>query len=254
MGKLEGKVAIITGGTSGQGRAIAELFAEEGASVVIGGRDDERGREVVDGIREKGARAEFVAGDIKTIDASRALIEKAVETFGGVDILVPNAGVLGLGSITELTPEEWHETVAVNLHAVYYMLHLGIPELLKRDGGTIVVNGSIAAYKGFPNHPAYCASKGALVALVKQVALDYGPSVRVNLLCPGPVDTPFIHRSAVAFPDPEKVVRETGERVPLERLGLPVDIAKASLFLASDDSSWITGSAITIDGGALCGG
>ena len=254
MGKLENKVAIITGGTSGMGRKIAELFAGEGASVVIGGRDSRRGGEVVDTIRRQGGKAEFVCGDITSIETARALIDCAKRIYGGIDILVPNAGKLGLGSITGLEPDEWHDTLAVNLDSVYYLLHLGIPELLARGGGTIVVNGSIAAYKGFPNHAAYCASKGALVALVKQVALDYGPDVRINLICPGPVDTPFIHRSAIAFPDPAEAVRQAGERVPLKRLGLPDDIAKAALFLASDESSWITGSSLVIDGGALCGG
>jgi len=252
MGKLDGKTAIVTGGTSGMGRGIAELFAGEGASVVLGGRDENRGAEVVGGIREKGGRAEFVPGDVTSLETNRSLIERAKETFGGIDILVPNAGLLGLSPVAELPPHVWHETIATNLHAVYYILHLGIPELLKRGGGSIVVNGSIAAFKVFPNHAAYCASKGALVALVKQVALDYGPSVRINLLCPGPVDTPLIHASVKAFPNPDEIIRETAEGLPLKRLGTPGDIARAALFLVSEDSSWITGATLVIDGGKLC--
>lgn len=254
MGKLEGKTAIVTGATSGMGRAIAELFAGEGASVIVGGRDQERGAGVVDGIIASGGRAEFVSGDVKTIETNRLLIEKAVELFGGVDVLVPNAGLLGLASITELEPELWHDTVATNLDAVYYMLHLGIPELQKCGGGTIVVNGSIAAFKVFPNHAAYCASKGALVALVKQVALDYGPGIRINLLCPGPVDTPLIHSSAAAFPNPDEIIQQTADSVPMKRLGLPEDIARAALYLACDDSAWVTGSSLVIDGGKICSG
>jgi len=254
MGKLDGRIAIVTGGTSGMGRGIAELFAREGASVIVGGRDTERGNEVIGIIRNNGGTAEFVPGDVTDIETNRALITRAVEAFGGVDILVPNAGLLGLASITELEPALWHETVATNLHAVYYLLHLGIPELQKRGGGVIVVNGSVAAFKVFPNHAAYCASKGALVALVKQVALDYGPSIRINLMCPGPVDTPLIHASAVAFPNPDEIIRETAEGVPMKRLGTPEDIAKAALFLASDDSSWITGATLAVDGGKLCSG
>ena len=225
-----------------------------GASVVVGGRDPERGKDVVGGIVAGGGHAVFVSGDVTSIDTNRELLESAAESFGGVDILVPNAGLLGLASITELDPDLWHETVATNLDAVYYMLHLGIPELRKRGGGTIVVNGSVAAFKVFPNHAAYCASKGALVALVKQVALDYGSSVRINLMCPGPVDTPLIHASAAAFPDPGSIIRETAEGVPMKRLGTPEDIAKAALFLASDDSSWVTGSVLVVDGGKLCSG
>jgi NAD(P)-dependent dehydrogenase (short-subunit alcohol dehydrogenase family) len=123
--------------------------------------------------------------------------------------------------------------------------------MLARGGGSIVINGSIAAMKAFPNHPAYCASKGALVPLVKQLALDYGPRIRANLMCPGPVDTPLLWDSAKAFPDPAVAVQNAGNRTALKRLGQPADIASLALFLASDDSSWITGTAFTIDGGAL---
>ncbi len=254
MGKMTDKVAIVTGATSGMGEGIAELFAKEGASVVVGGRNAQRGAEVVGRIEAAGGKAVFAASDIKTLDGNKVLLDAALSNFGGVDILVPNAGLLGLASIAELEPKLWHDTVATNLDAVYYLLHLGIPELQKRGGGTIVVNGSVAAFKVFPNHAAYCASKGALVALVKQVALDYGPSIRINLMCPGPVDTPLIHDSTKAFPNPEKIIEDTANGVPMKRLGLPEDIAKAALFLASDDSSWVTGSSLVIDGGKLCSG
>jgi len=252
MRKLEHKVAIVTGATIGMGWAIAERFAREGAAIVAGGRDDERGRALLERIRGEGGRAEFVAGDIGTLEANAALVERAQAAFGGVDILVANAGVLGIGSVTEVPVETWHQTLATNLHAVFYLCRLGIPALQARGGGTIVINGSIAALKAFPNHPAYCASKGALVPLVKQLALDYGPTIRANLMCPGPVDTPLLWDSARAFPDPAAAVANAGARTALRRLGLPSDIANLALFLASEDSSWITGSAFTVDGGALC--
>ena len=251
MKKLENKVAIVTGATIGMGQAIAERFAREGAAVVCGGRDPERGKAVVDGIRSAGGRAELVTGNIGTYEANQALVACAKEAFGGLDILVPNAGILGIGSVTEVSLATWHETIATNLHAVFYLCRAGIPEMLARGGGAIVVNGSIAAMKAFPNHPAYCASKGALVPLVKQLALDYGPKIRANLMCPGPVDTPLLWDSAKAFPDPAVAVQNAGARTALKRLGLPADIANLALFLASDDSAWITGSAFTIDGGAL---
>ena len=164
MGKLDGKIAIVTGGTSGMGRGIAELLAAEGAAVVIGGRDAERGREVVDGIAARGGRALFVDGDIAEMETNQRLVDAAVERFGGVSILVPNAGILGLSGVLDGTLEVWDRTIAVNLHAVYYLIKLAAPIMLAGGGGSIVVNGSIAAYKGFPNHPAYCASKGALAA------------------------------------------------------------------------------------------
>ena len=120
-------------------------------------------------------------------------------------------------------------------------------------GGSVVVVSSIAALKGFPNHAAYCASKGALVALVRQVAIDYGPKIRVNALCPGPVDTPLIWESAVAFPDPAKAVAAAGARTLLRRLGRPEDVARAALYLASSDSEWVTGTTLTVDGGVMTG-
>ncbi|MDA2927132.1 glucose 1-dehydrogenase [Acidobacteria bacterium AH-259-G07] len=250
-GKLDGKVAIVTGGTSGMGKAIAALFAEEGASVVIGGRDKERGGAVVREMRSAGGQVEFVAGDIETYEANEQLVRTAVEAFGGVDVLVANAGILGLGSVTDVSLETWHTTIAANLHSVFYLLRLGIPEMQKREGGTVVINGSISAYKGFPNHAAYCASKGALLPLVKQVAIDYSPSIRINILCPGPVDTPLLWNSAQAFPKPEKAVFDAAEQILLKRLGTPRDVAKAALFLACSDSEWITGAALTIDGGIM---
>jgi NAD(P)-dependent dehydrogenase (short-subunit alcohol dehydrogenase family) len=122
-----------------------------------------------------------------------------------------------------------------------------------RGGGAIVLVSSIAAFKGFPNHAAYCASKGAVVSLVRQVAIDCGPKVRINALCPGPVDTPLIWDSAVAFPDPARAVAAVGERTLMKRLGAPEDVARAALYLASDDSAWVTGTALTVDGGIMTG-
>jgi NAD(P)-dependent dehydrogenase (short-subunit alcohol dehydrogenase family) len=251
VGRLSGKVAIVTGATSGMGRAIAETFAAEGASVVAGGRDQGRGRSVVEAVSARGGQIRFVRSDVATLEGNDALVREARDAFGRIDVLVANAGQLGLGSVTEVPIETWHATLATNLHAVFYLCRLGIPELLKGGGGSVVVNGSIAAFKGLPNHAAYCASKGALVPFVKQIAREYGPSVRANLVCPGPVDTPLIWDSARAFPVPSEAVQAAGANTALKRLGRPEDVAKLVAFLASDESSWMTGSAITIDGGAI---
>jgi NAD(P)-dependent dehydrogenase (short-subunit alcohol dehydrogenase family) len=253
MKKLTNKTAIITGGTSGMGKATALLFAAEGAAVVISGRDEERGKEVAASITDEGGKAVFVPGDISTYASNEALVHAALENFGGLDIIFPNAGMLGLASITEVSLDTWHQTINTNLNAVFYLIKLAIPEMLKGEGGSIVVNASIAATKAFPNHAAYCASKGALIPLVKQIALDYGPAIRANVICPGPVDTPLIWESAQAFPEPEKAVQKAGQRVPMQRLGQPEDIAKMALFLASEDAAWITGSVFTVDGGATTG-
>ncbi len=247
--KLAGKVAIITGATRGMGRAIALRFAREGAAVVAAGRDAFRGKGLVEEITQAGGRAELVLGDIGEEVINRRLVETALQRFGRLDILVPNAGMLGLGSVVETPPELWHQTLATNLHSVYYLLHYGLPPMLSGDGGTVVAVGSIAAFKGFPNHAAYCASKGALIPLIRQVAADYGPRVRANIVCPGPVDTPLIWESAAAFPDPASAVADAARATLLGRLGSPEDIASAVLFLASDESAWITGAVLTVDGG-----
>jgi NAD(P)-dependent dehydrogenase (short-subunit alcohol dehydrogenase family) len=251
-GKLAEKVAVITGATQGMGEGIALLFAQEGANLVLSGRDAERGQRILERVQALGGRAEFVAGDIAHFETNQALVDRALERFGRLDVLVPNAGQLGLGSVTDVSLETWHETIAVNLHAVFYLCRAGLPALRASQAGSIVVNGSIAAFRAFPNHPAYCAAKAGLVGLVRQIALDYGPEVRANVMCPGPVDTPLIWDSARAFPDPEAAVQKAAERTLLKRLGTPLDVAKLALFLASSDSPWCTGAVFTIDGGALC--
>lgn len=253
MARLQGKAAIVTGATSGMGRAAALLFAQEGAAVVASGRDLARGRALVDEIRAGGGRAEFVPGDVSLQETNERLVGESLRTFGGVDTVLACAGMLGLGSATDVPVETWRRALAVNLDAVFYLMRAALPALAERGGGSIVVVGSIAAFKGFPNHAAYCASKGALVALVRQVAVDYGPRVRVNLLCPGPVDTPLIWESAAAFPNPSEAVADAGKRTVLKRLGLPEDIARAALFLASGESGWVTGTTLTVDGGIMTG-
>jgi NAD(P)-dependent dehydrogenase (short-subunit alcohol dehydrogenase family) len=253
MSRLKGRTAIITGATSGMGRATALLFAREGAAVVASGRNEGRGRTLVEEIRGGGGRVEFVPGDVSLPETSDRLVERCGRAFGSVDTIVCFAGMLGLGSVTGVPLGTWRQTLAVNLDAIFYLLRSGLPVMKARGGGSVVVGGSIAALKGFPNHAAYCASKGALLALVRQVAIDYGPDVRINLLCPGPVDTPLIWESAAAFPDPSQAVADVAQRTLLKRLGSPDDIARAALFLASDESGWTTGASLTIDGGIMTG-
>jgi NAD(P)-dependent dehydrogenase (short-subunit alcohol dehydrogenase family) len=252
-GRLRDQTAIVTGATSGMGRAIALLFAREGAAVVGNGRDGERGAKLVEEIVGQGGRAAFVPGDVTEAETNDRLVAECQRLFARVDIAVANAGVLGLGSITDLPIDSWKRTLSVNLDAVFYLMRSAVPAMRAAGGGSIVVNASIAAFKAFPNHAAYCASKGAVVALVRQVAIDVGPTIRVNALCPGPVDTPLLWDSAVAFPDPSEAVAAAGRKTVLKRLGRPEDVARAALFLASSESDWITGSALTIDGGIMTG-
>ena len=252
--QMDGQVAIISGATSGMGKGIALLFAQEGAQVVVNGRNPDRGNAVVREIEENGGEAIFVQSDIARAGEVESLVQKTVNAFGKVTTLVPNAGVLGNGSVTELSLETWDKTLGINLNGVFYLCKYGIPELIKNGRGSIVINASIASYKGFPNHPAYCASKGALIPLAKNLALDYAKNkIRVNCICPGPVDTPLLWDSAQAFPNPETVVQEVGENTCIGRLGTSEDVAKLALFLATENAAWITGSAMTIDGGIMAG-
>ncbi|WP_288369762.1 SDR family oxidoreductase [uncultured Algoriphagus sp.] len=249
--KLQNRTFIITGATSGMGRAMALEFSKEGAKLILSGRNEKAAEELLSLLQTE---AYFLAGDVSDPGYNQRLVELALEKFGQMDGLLTNAGMLGLGSITDLPLVTWTQTFNVNLTSVFHLLKASLPHLQKSPNASVVINSSIAAFKSFPNHPAYCASKAGLVALAKQAAVDYAPHVRINCICPGPVDTPFIHASAVAFPDPAKAVENAGRNTLVQRLGEPEDIAKLALFIASDDASWITGSVYTIDGGILAKG
>lgn len=246
--KLEHKVAIITGATSGMGKAIASTFVTNGAKVILSGRDEVRGKALE---KDLGEQAIFIAGDVRNSAYNEQLVKSAIEHFGRLDILSMNAGILGLGSVTELPDEVWKNTMDTNLSSLFYLSKYAIPELQKNEGSSILINASIAAYKSFPNHPAYCASKAGSLALMRQMAVEYAPKIRVNAMCPGPVDTPLIWDSAKAFKEPSKAVENVANTTLLKRLGTPNDIANLALFLVSEEASWITGSAMTIDGGIL---
>jgi len=247
--KLESKTWIITGATSGMGRATAALFHAEGANVVLSGRDQERGEALLAELDPEGDRATLLCGDVAEEAVNARLVECAMERFGALDGAVLNAGMLGLGSVTEVDVDVWRQTMDVNLNSAFYLARHALPRLKESGAGALVLNASIAATKCFPNHPAYCASKAALVALGRQMALDYAPEVRVNSICPGPVDTPLIWDSAKAFEDPDEAVKAAGEATLAGRLGRPEDFARLALFLAGPESGWITGAAYTLDGG-----
>ncbi|MFT0714373.1 SDR family NAD(P)-dependent oxidoreductase [Flagellimonas lutimaris] len=245
--KLKDKVCIVTGATSGMGKAIAKGLSSEGASLVLSGRNQERGK----ALEESLDNAVFISGDITDPSYNKKLVDTALETYGKLDILSLNAGVLGLGNVQELPIDIWQNTINTNLSSIFYLCKYALPFLLKESQGNILINASIAAFKSFPNHPAYCASKAASVALMKQMAVDYAPKIRVNAICPGPVDTPLLWESAKAFENPETAVENAKRTTLLKRLGTPEDITKLVLFLVSDDSSWITGTTVTIDGGII---
>ena len=245
--KLENKVCIVTGATSGMGKAIAESYSDAGAQLILSGRNIQRGTALAKAL----TNAIFIAGDVSEPAYNTALVNAALDNFGKLDILSLNAGMLGLGEVIELSEVLWHKTLNVNLSAIYYLCKAAIPHLQKEKGSNILINASIAAYKSFPNHPAYCASKAGAVALIKQMAVEYAPEIRVNAICPGPVTTPLLQESATAFEDPNLALENAKNTTLLNRLGTPQDIAKLALFLASEDASWVTGTAMTIDGGIL---
>lgn len=248
--QLQNKTFIITGATSGMGKAIAIHFATAGANIVANGRDEQKGAQLLKELQAIHSSVRFIAGDVGQAASNEQLVQQTIAEFGQLDGIVTNAGTLGLGSVKDLDISDWHHTFDTNLHALFYLSKYAIPHLQKQ-GGVILANASIAAFKSFPNHPAYCASKAAVVSLVKQMALDYGPAIRVNAICPGPVDTPMIWDSAKAFPEPDKIVEQVANDTLMKRLGTPEDVAELALFLVSAKSSWMTGVAVTIDGGIM---
>ncbi|HET9589114.1 MAG TPA: glucose 1-dehydrogenase [Anaerolineales bacterium] len=254
MGKLSGKVAMITGATSGIGKATALLFAEEGAELVITGRRVELGKRLENEIRQRGGRCVFVETDhCQAGDCSRA-VERTLAEFGRVDILFNNAGIVTSGTAETTSEEVWNDTFAINVTAVWRMCKLVIPHMRKQGKGVIVNNGSdwsvVAGRDAFP----YIMSKGAVAMMTKAMALDYArENIRVNAVCPG--DTlveRWLEKGYFEGTDPvtmEEPMRESSEYIPMGRFGKPGEIAQAVLFLASDDSSFVTGHLLLVDGG-----
>lgn len=254
LGRLTGKVAIVTGADSGIGRATARLFAREGARVMC---NDiyETGRPRVDElIASEGGEAAFLLGDVKNPDDWRRLVAATLERFGGLDILVSNAGGGVKGKIHEYTDDQWDAIVKTNLYGLYHGVRAVLPHFQRTGQGNIVITASTHGLLGKPENPAYCASKAAMINLTRQLALDYGPEVRINRVCPGPINTPRVRGwpPEPTFPGgmtPEEQVENARSVQSLKRVGRPEEVAYAMLFLACDESSFITGHALVIDGG-----
>lgn len=252
--KLSNRVAIITGGTSGIGKATASLFAEEGADVVITGRRAELGQRVVEGIRQRGARGAFIQADHSQAGDCSRVVEQTLSEFGRVDILFNNAGIVTSGTAETTSDEVWNDTLAINVTAVWRMCKLVLPHMKLQGHGVIVNNGSdwsvVAGKDAFP----YIASKGAIGMMTKAMALDYArANIRVNAVCPGDtfVDR-WMEKGYFEGSDPvsiEEAMKESSAYIPMGRFGTPEEIAKAVLFLASDDSSFMTGHLLLVDGG-----
>jgi NAD(P)-dependent dehydrogenase (short-subunit alcohol dehydrogenase family) len=247
MKRLDGKVALITGGGTGIGAACARVFAEEGAAVVITGRRRDTLEQVVRELATSGTRALAVAGSVTDEAHVRTAVAQSVRAFGRLDILVNNAGVGAFGQrLHETDDTTWETMLAVNLTGAYRMIKAVVPEMIKAGGGSIVNVSSIASLVGIPLTAAYSASKGGLDALTRCVAVDYAPQrIRCNSVCPGLVETPM---AAGLLSDPQRL-KEVMAAYPLGRPGMPEEVARLVLYLASDESAWMTGAIIPLDGG-----
>ncbi|MEQ1793634.1 MAG: 3-oxoacyl-ACP reductase family protein [Nitrospira sp.] len=247
MNRLHGKVAVITGGNAGIGESVAKLFAEEGAAVVITGRRQSELDRVAREIVAKGGKACVVAGSVTDEAHAHAVVQQAIAQFGKVDVLVNNAGLGDFGKrLHEMDDAGWANVLDVNLTGVFRMTRAVIPQMLKRNSGAIVNISSIASLVGIPMLSAYAASKGALDALTRSIAIDYASDgIRCNVVNPGLIDTPM---AAPLMANPEQL-ESILSHYPIRRAGKPEEVASMVLYLASDESAWVTGGTFRIDGG-----
>ena len=244
--RLKDKVAIITGGGSGIGRATAELFASEGARVVVADFNSTAAKEVAQAIQNAGCQAVSVSVDVSEPAQAQRMVDVALETYRGIDILFNGAGILARGTALDTDEKTWNRVMAVNLNGTFWCCKAVLPHLIKRGGGSIInVSSSTGAHDAKGNTVAYVTSKGGVTLMTKAMAIDHAKAkVRVNAICPGPTDTPMLR--SVLSPAEMDAFAAT---FPMGRLGRPEELAYAALFLASDESSFVTGAMLAVDGG-----
>jgi NAD(P)-dependent dehydrogenase (short-subunit alcohol dehydrogenase family) len=249
MGRLDGKVALVTGGASGMGMVASRLFASEGARVVLTDVADEAGASVAEEITVAGGEATYVHADVSREADARQMVQAAVERFGALDVLYNNAGVMLAddGSVDSTDESIWDRTLAINVKGVAFGCKFGIPAMIDSGGGSIINVASFVAWMGAAtSQTAYTASKGAVLSMTREIAVEYARrGIRCNALCPGPIDTPLL---AELLSEPARRQRRF-VHIPMGRLGQAEELAKAALFLASDDSSYMTGASLVVDGG-----
>ena len=244
MRRLEGKVAIVTGSTSGMGRATAVLFAHEGAKVVVTGRNEERAKAVVDQIKSEGNEAMYVIVDTSNVEDAKILVDKTIASYGTVDVLFNNAGTLSLTALQNVSLEEWNQVMNVNVTSSLYLTQLVAPIMKAKGKGVIINTSSVAGFGAHHGFAAYVTSKHAMNGLTKSMAWELGPEIRVNAIAPGAIHTAMV--DSIGGP---AVLQGMIDGCPMKRVGQPEDIAKVALFLATDDSSFIDGQIIKVDGG-----
>ena len=250
--ELQGKVALVTGGTSGIGRESAVLFAKSGAKLVVAGRRELEGKETIDLIRAAGSDGIFVKTDVSQAAEVQALLQKTAEKFGRLDIAFNNAGIEGsLNPITEQSEEDWDRTIDINLKGTWLCLKYEIQQMLKQGGGGAIVNmASVAGLIGSPGFATYCASKHGVMGLTKSAALETARSgIRINVVCPAVIETAMAER---AFADPQ-IQNYFRSLHPIGRFGTPTEIAEAVVWMCSADASFMTGQSLVLDGGLLAG-
>lgn len=258
-GRVSGKIAIVTGAAKGVGRQIAFTLAEQGASVVCADLDGEGAQTAASTIAGRGGKALGIRADITSEVSIAELVNAVVTTFGGIDVVVNNAGLGAPGTVEETTDAEWHQIMDTNVKAIYLLTRAALPYLRQSKGASIVNIGSGLGVRPGEGWAVYGASKGAVVKFTGFLALDHAKDgVRVNCVCPGMIDTDLSRANRQVHAQKrgitlEQATREAAEKYPLQRLGQPIDIANAVLFMASDEASWVTGSTLVVDGGRCAG-
>jgi NAD(P)-dependent dehydrogenase (short-subunit alcohol dehydrogenase family) len=248
--KLKGKVAIITGAGSGIGKASAGVFAEEGAKVVVVDWNKETGAQTSEMIRQTGGEAIYCYADVSNAREVEALVNTAVHHYGRLDVLFNNAAIQVMAKLADTAEDVWDRIQHVNLKGVFLGCKYAIPAMIRTGGGSIINMASVLGFVGDPDLAAYCAAKGGVIALTKAGALAYGPQgVRINCICPGDVDTPLLEDYFNKDPNPARLRQEVSSKYALRRIASPREVAQLAVFLASDASSFVTGSTMVVDGG-----
>ncbi|HKN32165.1 MAG TPA: SDR family NAD(P)-dependent oxidoreductase [Terriglobales bacterium] len=247
---FEGKVVVITGGASGIGQACVREFAERNAAVAVVDRDRKLGETTVSEVQGRGRKAVLFSADVSKGSEVQRLIPQIVAEFGGLDVLVSNAGIQRYGTATSASEAEWDEVLNINLKSAFLMSKHAIPEMIRRGGGAIVVTGSAQSVAAQRNSVHYVVSKHGLLGLVRSIALDYAKqNIRANCVLPGAIDTPMLRWAASLDAHPDRVLEACNQLHLLGRMGKPEEVARVIVFLASDLASFVTGSAVMVDGG-----